>query len=256
MSFRETAPLFVFLDASAVDRTRSIIEGVFGLPIIENRFHPPHHHHGIIKYDAGPIIVSLNQAHPEKFDTGGDDGIACIFACPSLERTRQRAGEHGLVERSDGVFVDPDNHAFRLIQDRVRTEGPAVVVGLELASAMPQAALEFFRHGGWLSYQIDSDCSAVSAGPIELIVKRTRPVVPRHGFLTVLATRSVQATRERLVAAGFDVSPGKLSAIGWTATLRDPDGRLLCLYEPSPEARAWESGRKVASLMSGLGDPR
>ena len=40
------------------------------------------------------------------------------------------------------------------------------------------------------------------------------------------------------------------SEAGAIASLTDPSGHLLFLYEPSPRAMAWPSGKKLAEILA------
>ena len=70
MSLRGCPLLYVFLESSELQVQRSFFEEGLGLELIEIEPHLPHHRHGVVKYDAGNLIVSLNEATNGVFRDG------------------------------------------------------------------------------------------------------------------------------------------------------------------------------------------
>jgi hypothetical protein len=72
--------LYVFYETASLERQRSFCEDILGLPVIENQFHPPHEFHGLVKYDGGQIILSLNLSKEAKFHRCASDGLTTVLS--------------------------------------------------------------------------------------------------------------------------------------------------------------------------------
>jgi hypothetical protein len=246
MSLASSAVLFIFLDVRDIARHRFMFERVFELEVIEAQFNPPHHHHGIVKYDAGNVILSLNQAKHPRFDPAGDDGVTTVFATSRADEVRTRALEMGFVREADDVLRDDDNHAFRILKASSHSPQPRIVA-LEFLSTRPGECTEFYSRAGLGVAPTTS--GRFEASNLTFMVTKANLPTPRGGYLLVFHARPIDQVRESLVQRGIDVSNPKRSEIGTTATFTDPAGRLLCLYEPSTEALSWPSGDKVRAIV-------
>ena len=67
--------LYLFLEIVDLDPARHFFEQVIGLPLIEVEPHMPHHRHGVVKYDGGSLILSLNLAKWPNFDPDASDAL-------------------------------------------------------------------------------------------------------------------------------------------------------------------------------------
>src|SRR5690349_13666307 len=117
MSLRWSPLLYIFLEVSSLPRQREFLEHVLGLRVIENQFHPPHEHHGLVKYDAGGSILSLNLWVQSKFQGDSSDGMVTVFSADREKEILERLGERGysLPERPGSVFTDVDDHHYVLL---------------------------------------------------------------------------------------------------------------------------------------------
>jgi len=114
VSLRRSPLLYVFFETYQLTRQRELLESVIGLPIIEVEPHQPHHRHGVIKYDAGNVIISLNLSTASRFGKGGSDALATVFtvdqAQPIGERLRNE--ESLATAHGGGLFTDLHGHHY------------------------------------------------------------------------------------------------------------------------------------------------
>jgi len=221
--------------------------------LVENQFHPPHEHHGLVKYDAGGTILALNLFADRKFRTAGSDAATLVcrhagLALGRLSRYGHRAGDR---------FTDVDGHHY--VVRAVPPADPTLatdVCAVRLAVPDLAAALAFYRDVLGLPV-LDTAPGLVrfGTGSLDLVVYASPTSVDgqplRHNAcLLVFYTGDVEFTQERLRGRGLRfVSSAAFSDIGGTARFRDPSGHTFCLYQPSAESLTWGSGEKVRELM-------
>lgn len=247
--------MFVFLDVSSLPRHRRLYERVLGFRVVENQFHPPHEHHGLVKYDAGGTILAINLFAERKFQRPEADGVTLICRIAEPERLNMLA-DYG--HRVGTSFTDVDGHHY--VFRSGRPADPALPVEIrELRLAVPDlaAAVPFYRDVlGLRPVAVDGDGWRFHTGSLDLTVYRGalspdgRPI--RHNaclmvFYTADVVQAERALRER----GLTFSSGAgFSDIGGTARFRDPSGHTFCLYQPSAESLTWGSAAKVLDLMT------
>ena len=247
--------MFVFLDISSLPRQRKLYENVLGLRVIENQFHPPHEHHGLVKYDAGGTILSINLFAERKF-RHMSDGLTLVCRTRA-EGLPERLAAFGTMTGPD--FTDVDGHHYvlrptppadpnlttdilelRLAVDDLATSVPFYreVLGLRPASAAPNTVR---LATGSVGIVLEQRRSAVDGRPIR-----------HNASLIVFYTADVLAAERALTQRGlsFRSSTG-FSDIGATARFTDPSGHIFCLYQPSAESLTWGSADKVLELMTG-----
>lgn len=250
------APLmFVFLDISSLPRHRKLYEDVLGLRVIENQFHPPHEHHGLVKYDAGGTILSINLFAERKF-RHMSDGLTLV--CRTMaEGLPERLAAFGTVTGPD--FTDADGHHYVLRQTPPADPALATDI-LELRLAVDDLAtsMPFYREVlGLRPISVAADACRFATGSVDIVLEQRRSAVDgrpiRHNAcLMVFYTADVLAAERALTQRGlsFRSSTG-FSDIGGTARFTDPSGHIFCLYQPSAESLTWGSAGKVLELMTG-----
>ncbi|GAA0459591.1 hypothetical protein Ade02nite_13630 [Paractinoplanes deccanensis] len=244
------APLmFVFLDVSSLPRHRRLYERVLGFRVVENQFHPPHEHHGLVKYDTGGTILAVNLFAERKFRRPDSDGVTLVCRVADSGPLDQ-LDDYG--QRTGDAFTDVDGHHYLL------GEGPRSEI-TEVRLAVPDlpAAVAFYRDGlGLRPAEAGGDAVRFHTGSIGLTVYPAergpdgRPI--RHNAcLLVFYTADVIAAERELRARGVAFSSAAgFSDIGGTARFRDPSGHTYCLYQPSAESLTWGSADKVMELMT------
>jgi catechol 2,3-dioxygenase-like lactoylglutathione lyase family enzyme len=240
--------VYVFLDTSDLDGKRELLEQVLGLIPVETDPHAPHEHHGVIKYDAGPILVALNIAsrppvplwqHALGLGLRSDDPAAVLSGAA-------RAG--GTLESGTGRFTDRDGHIFTVGAGAVRP-GHAEVEELRLGVHSVPRALRFYL--GQLGLSLIEQApghAVVSTGNLRLRLQEG-PSLDKHGYLIVFHTPDLRTTRAVLEHRGVVFRSGvEDTEIGLTCRLSDPDHHVFCLYEPSEEALGWGAGAKIIEI--------
>jgi len=265
MSLWSSKILYLFLDTTALARKRLFMETVLGLEVIENEYHPPHSRHGVVKYDAGEVILALNIADPD-FDKGGSNGLVTVLATSPMREAKiyaelQINGFAAPQVSGDG-FTDEDNHqyairrvppAFGWAQEETR----ASIAELHLTVGDLEQSMAFY--GGLLDLILleeTKQSASYATGNLKLVLHDWRQVADsppdRHkGCLVVFHTEKITDTFDALSKRGVRFQGGiGYSDIGGAARFVDPTGHVLCLYEPSAESLSWRSGPKVREIIS------
>ena len=265
----QSAPIvYLFHETSQLPSQRTFFEMVLGLPLIEVEPHLPHHRHGVVKYDAGNIVLSLNLTGPSRFATTESDAIASLFAeapaVPSVVDRLRSMPKLGVLRADDPfvLFTDRNGHHYRFVGREPPAPGGGtapIVSRLHLCVQDLAATLEFYVRRLGLTLL---DCSArravVATGSVDLeFEERALTVDGRHPrtstSLVVFHTPDVEATTRALVSRGvvFRSQHAGTSEIGATIRFDDPSGHRLCLYQPSEECLTWGSGPKVMEIAAG-----
>jgi hypothetical protein len=253
MDLRNNPVVMIFVETTSVDRARRLFEDVIGLPVIENQFHPPHHHHGIFKYDAGNVILALNLARSADSRAASEEGIRTVVRMRHAGQRLRGAIEAGLgTDLGGGVMIDQDGHRFEFVEAYPDQPAPRVVrivyAGHELQRMrrfhLDQLGLAPARH----------DVASYHAGRILLSVEQSdlpRHVAMRHdGYLTVVYTPDIRQTAAMLPAQAIPLlGEVRFASIGGTVRFADPAGHQFCLYQPAANCFDWGSGAKLAELV-------
>ena len=252
------APLmYVFFETYQLETEREFFECSIGLPVLEIESHLPHHRHGVVKYDAGKLILSLNWTSSENFSDETSDGLTTVFdrnpgvgtACPYP----------GTISIDDaGVVTDLHGHHFYFSRSAQGKSGSPEVKELRLSVQNLQASVAFYRETLGLEMIDQRGRSArFAAGGVDLSLEE-RSTGPdgrrmRHDtYLLVFYTPQIEEVRASLMRRGlvFKGSHVAHSEIGATARFEDPSGHRICIYEPSQACLSWGSGRKVIEIMN------
>lgn len=264
MSLRHSPLLYVFYETYQLTRQRELLESVIGLPIIEVEPHQPHHRHGIVKYDAGNLIISLNLSTASRFHKDGSDALTTVFtvdqAWPIDERLRNEASL--ATAPGGGLFTDLHGHHY-IFQSRPtgRTAHPnwPVVDELRLTVGDLDGSVSFYRDvlGLELLEQAESR-TRFATGTVRLALEHGQVAADggrprRNTYLLVFHTSDIDRTRATLIQRGLTFKNRRVgfSEIGGTIRFEDPSGHRFCLYEPSAESLSWGSGRKVMEIVAG-----
>lgn len=263
------APLvYLFLETSTLPSQRTFFETVLGLPLIEVEPHLPHHRHGVVKYDAGDIVLSLNLTGPSRFAKTDSDAVTTVFdeppGQPSFVEQLRAAPRLGQVRDEEGsaLFTDRNGHHYRFMQQPPRAAASRrapTVSHLHLCVHDLAAALEFYVLTlGLTLLDCEASRAVLGTGSVALEVEqRDTALDGRHprtaSSLVVFHTPDVAATTQSLVERGvhFRSQHAGFSEIGGTIRFDDPSGNRLCLYQPSEESLTWGSGPKVMDIASG-----
>lgn len=237
---------FLFIDVTDVAGARAFFETALGLPVAEDRFRPPHHIHGLVKYDAGSTLLSLNKARP------GLDRSASDFIRLSLRTNRRNwrdaaRASSWIASVSGQTVTSIDNHVFD-----IEEAGSTEVTALEFTTAHPADSKRFFQTA--FAMTLVEGCG-VLIGRTRTMDWRWRPgeidaTQRRTGlFLTVLHCDDLAADVATLESRGVRfLTPPQTSQIGLTVRFACPDGHHFCLYQPSAESMTWESGPVLRRL--------
>lgn len=251
------APLmFVFLDISSLPRHRRLYEDVLGLRVIENQFHSPHEHHGLVKYDAGGTILSINLFAERKFHRDDSDGVTLVCRT-TVDDLPDRLDAYGVATGT--AFTDVDGHHY-VFQHNETPDPPLTTDIVELRLAVDDVAtsVPFYRDVLGLR-QVDGGANTCrfATGSLDLVLERRLSAVDGRPIrysacLMVFYTSDVKAAEQALVRRGLTFRTGAgFSDIGGTARFNDPSGHIFCLYQPSAESLTWGSAEKVLDLMTG-----
>jgi catechol 2,3-dioxygenase-like lactoylglutathione lyase family enzyme len=225
--------LYLFLDTQALGPQRSLLECTIGLPPIEVDA-DPRHPHGVVKYDAGAVIVGLNVTSSRRFRPETRDALTTVL-------------DHGRKP-----VTDVWGHRFLLGSRPVVTEFRLQVMDLAMA-------IRFYRDALGLSV-LDSTArtARLATGTVPLALeedqRRTADGSARYdGHLLVFHTPDLRATRTLLAERGVRFTGRQIRRrdIGDTIRFTDPSGHGLCLYQPSEEVLGWPSGVKVKQILTG-----
>lgn len=253
MSLRDAPLLYVFFETSNLAAERQLLESRLGFPVIEVEPHMPHHRHGVVKYDAGGMILSLNLTDELRFHRGTTDALVT-----AIEVGRDRRSDDGaqsdFVQWRGSEMVDAHGHHFAIDAAADPAAAPRVT---ELRLIVDDlAGCAAFYEDVLLLRVRDRRPHSVryAAGGVDLVLEaRTRAREQqqrRDTYLIVFYTPDIAAAQQQLAARGAPFKrprPG-FSEIGGSSRFADPAGNHLCLYQPSLECLGWGSGPKVMEV--------
>ncbi len=258
MSLHHAPLLYVFYETSNLEHQRTFCERALGFPVIENQFHPPHEYHGLVKYDGGRVILSLNLSSERKFLPDASDGMVAVLAVERPEALWERLCEHGYrpPERPDGLLTDAYGHHYLLR----KTPGASTptVQELRLTVDSLSTSVKFYSDVLGLELLERGDGQArFATGTVDLLLQAGArapdgKAIRHDKCLIVFHTAEIAATHADLIGRGlvFKATRVGYSDIGGTARFVDPSGHVLCIYEPSEESLSWGSGAKVRELTA------
>jgi predicted enzyme related to lactoylglutathione lyase len=246
--------LYVFFEAWQLDSQRRLFESAFGLPVIEVEPHMPHHKHGVVKYDAGGLIVSLNLTDSNRFHRDTTDALVSDIDMPPNAFDELAAAEdEGFAIREGNEIVDAHGHHFAC-HARHGAEATRLTALRLLVDDLPSAT-RFYREVLDLDVRdADRSTTRFAAGDVDLVLQGRTPANDRQRrhdtYLIVFYTADIVDTQRQLIARGapFQRQRPGYSEIGGSSRFADPSGNHLCLYQPSEECLAWGSGPKVMEL--------
>lgn len=251
-----TSPLlFVFYEAVDIPSQRRLFEDCFGMTIVENRFHPPHHRHGLVKYDAGPLLLSLNQASADSHSETHSDALTAAIVVPRNMTDVSQLATCSAGRSGRKCWTDAAGHHFEVtVNDDCDT---GYVTEVRLAVSNLANSLYFYRDVLGIEFVPTDDDTLLFATPSVRIRLECRHIAADDrqlrydSYLLVLYAHPIQTVFEALCERGveFTCSRPTFSTIGGTARFRDPSGQTFCLYDPSDESLAWESGERVRSVI-------
>jgi catechol 2,3-dioxygenase-like lactoylglutathione lyase family enzyme len=252
----------LFVEVASLSRARTFYEDVLGLTVIENQFNPPHHRHGIVKYDAGDTILALNLADAS-FDTAAEEPIVTGFSGgPRREaeiyaelQIRGFAAPYTV----GGEFRDADGHRFRIqpVQDYALWHGPDALGVEEIGLAVENIrdCRAFYEDVlGLMPLRTVEGATEFATGNvrIRLFERQSADSPRRNSYLPVFYTADIRHDADLLERRGVEFpQPVRFSEIGGAVRFRDPVGNQFCLYQPSEVSLTWDSGPKLREIMSG-----
>lgn len=253
--------LYVFFEASQLEPQRRLLEAGFGFPVIEVEPHMPHHRHGVVKYDGGGVILSLNLTDSHRFLRDSTDALVTVIEEPPGHLDRWPAAGDGFASQRDGVIVDGHGHHFLIKEGSPAQNGPRIEAFRLIVDDLANTTA-FYRDVLELELREGTDAtSRFSAGRVDLVLEAR---TPRHDgrrrhdtYLIVFYTPDIVATQRELMSRGapFQKRTPGYSEIGGSSRFDDPAGNHLCLYQPSDECLTWGSGAKVIEIAHIEGGP-
>jgi catechol 2,3-dioxygenase-like lactoylglutathione lyase family enzyme len=228
--------LYVFLETPQIERQRRFLETEVGLPVVETDTNP-HNKHGVVKHDAGNLLISLNLSPQRRFSPDASDGLLSVFDSGG-ERTTDPFGHHYLLNASaHAARLRALEFVLRVDDLRASIAFYRDLLGLEPQYLGPDRAT---FATGTVPISIDAGSYAVDGRCIR-----------RTSYLLVLHTPDIDRTRTSLASDGLAFLSHKISSTppGKTVRFKDPSGHQFCLYEPSQEALSWPSGPKIRQLI-------
>jgi predicted enzyme related to lactoylglutathione lyase len=263
VSLRRSPLLYVFLETRQLTRQRELLESLIGLPVIEVESHLPHERHGVVKYDAGNLIISLNLAGSSRFRGDGSDALGTVLTVdPAWHIDEQLRNNTGLATaQGRGLFTDMHGHHFLLRSAPVDRTGhlrwPAVEE-LRLRVADLAVSVPFYRDVLGLDLLVQAENTAhFATGTVRLVLECGQVAADgrhlrRNTYLLVFYSKDIEQTRAALMQRGLVFKTQRVGSgeIGWTIRFEDPSGHRFCLYEPSAESLTWGSGEKVMEIVA------
>jgi catechol 2,3-dioxygenase-like lactoylglutathione lyase family enzyme len=254
---RHAPLLYVFYETRVLERQRQLLETILGLPVIEVDPRQPRHRHGVVKYDGGTLVISLNLSTARRFRQDSSDALVAVFDIDPAWGVAERlgSGDHGL-------FTDAHGHHYVVRPAATCGQAgpvPPRIAELRLRVEDLTASVRFYRDvlGLELLGQT-AGIARLATGTIPLVLERGPEAVDGRKsrydtYLLVFHTADIEATRASLAAKGLTFSSGNVGTreIGATIRFNDPSGHRFCLYKPSAESLTWGSGPRVKEIVAG-----
>jgi catechol 2,3-dioxygenase-like lactoylglutathione lyase family enzyme len=257
MSLRGCPLLYVFLESSELQVQRTFFEENLGLELIEIEPHLPHHRHGVVKYDAGNLIVSLNEATNGVFRDGCSDGLLMVFNTRTVPHMDHGIAPGFSMSKEDGLLSDKHGHHYLCLTNYGNGSAPQrpIVIELRLVVNNLAAATSFYQDKLDLRLLDRTEHTARFATGSAVLAIEERQTAPdgkrprAEGYLMVFYTSSIEETFKELAQRGVPFKGGiATSEIGRTIRFQDNSGHRFCAYEPSMECLGWGSGTKVLEI--------
>lgn len=252
--------LFVFQDVSDVDRGRALLEDILALRLVENQFHPPHEHHGLVKYDAGGTIVSLNLFTGRRLAHEDSDAMVVHYRTARPEELRLPLCEFGTWHGS--LFTDVDGHHYRFEPGTTTSPLTTELRAIRLVVGNLATAIPFYRDVlGLVPLEKSGSVARFATATADILLDEGRLAPdgrpPRYSaYLPVFHAPDVTMAQQALRHRGLTTcSPVGYSDIGATIRFTDPFGHTFCVYQPSTESLSWGSGDTVLKLTAGRPEP-
>jgi catechol 2,3-dioxygenase-like lactoylglutathione lyase family enzyme len=261
MSLHGAPMLYIFFETHDLASQRELLESAIGLTVIEIEPHLPHHHHGVIKYDSGGVIISLNLSGPGRFPKDGSDGVVTVFNV-SPEWTYEKILTNLKVSVSgEGLFTDEHGHHFMFHPAPVGRPAPArwpVVEEFRLRVRDIAESVSFYRDVLGLELLEETENTArFATGTVGLALEVGEKAADGRRILydtslLVFYCENIQESFAKLLERGLQFRPPRVdyNEVGGTVRFDDPSGHQYCLYEPSKESLTWESGPKVLEIAA------
>jgi catechol 2,3-dioxygenase-like lactoylglutathione lyase family enzyme len=257
MSLRNLPLMYIFLETSQLTKQRDMFERVIGLPIIEVEPHLPHHHHGVLKYDAGDFILSLNLSGASRFPKTGSDAVVTVFGIgPSFSEERMRE-EQGLMRSYDGgLFTDMQGHHFMFRPAQSGSVPWPVVEELRLTVTDLDASVVYYRDVlGLELVEQTKNGARFATGTVSLLLELGQTsadgrAMLHNTYLIVFYCKDIEERHTAMVKRGLKFISRRVdyNEVGGTLRFDDPSGHRFCLYVPSEVSLTWESGPKVMEI--------
>lgn len=256
MTLASSPLLYVFFDVFGVSRERVALESALGLPVVEVEPHQPHERHGVVKYDCGGLILSLNWSSRGKFKAHKSDALATVLDVASTGIDTAALSDYGTLagDPSGMRFTDPSGHHF-ILRPGHSTRTPSVAE-LRLTVDDLDESLAFYRDVLGLELLRGEEAARFATGSVPLVLVEGGRAPDgrdpqRRTVLIVFYTADVVSMYSTMAARGliFDNLRPYFTDIGGTVRFTDPSGHRFCLYEPSAESLTWGSGPKVLDIL-------
>jgi predicted enzyme related to lactoylglutathione lyase len=260
MNLRRCPLLYLFLETPALERQRRFLEAELGLPVIELDTRPQQRH-GVAKYDAANLVISLNLAPDRRFGPDSSDGLVTVLSVDARWEPGAAVSRAG----PGGLRTDPDGHHYA-IQPAApagapATSGagtPAAVVALRLRADDLSRSARFYEDVlGLQPVGRSGDQARFAAGQVELVLEQSGLAADGRRsrtdtYLLVFHTDDIAAAAAELAARGVVFLGRRIGAgeVGRTVRFLDPSGHRFCLYEPSAESLNWPSGPTVRDILA------
>jgi catechol 2,3-dioxygenase-like lactoylglutathione lyase family enzyme len=251
--------LYVFLNTASLAPKRRLLEDIFGLPLVEREPRAPHEKHGVVKYDAGGVLLALNIAAPRD-RSHRHIGLRIAVSASDPEAIRDAAQRDGyVVERGQPPRLrvrDQDSQVYEVIRSEPheRPRGAALHSVTLLVKDLASSIDFYSSKLGLPTLEVRQDAARIACGEVTLSLQLVSPSdayrCDRRSYLLVFYTPNAYGAASTLSGRGVRFrSRVSDNDIGCTARLVDPDGHPLCIYTPSSDVLSWGSGPTVHRIV-------
>lgn len=261
MSLYRAPMLYIFFETHNLANQRELLESAIGIPVIEIEPHLPHHHHGVIKYDSGGVIISLNLSGAGRFPRDGSDGVVTVFNVHPDWSFMKILTNPTISVSGDGLFTDEHGHHFLFQAAPIDNPAPArwpVVEEFRLRVRDIAESVSFYRDVLGLELMAQTETTArFATGTVGLALELGERApdgrrILYDTYLLVFYCENIRESFAKLAERGLQFRPPRVdfNEVGGTVRFDDPSGHQFCLYEPSKECLTWESGPKVLEIAA------